>query len=139
MEHPQGGNSQKKVQQTHKGLKLFGHSFVVGLAADGVTEVVEGTYGTVVTGLDKAIPHVNPKLTEAQVRAHTHATMFSSCMGISTFSRGHGASLLMHACKHCTLFLLACMCADHKPYHAGARRGHAGPQTLNPCVHVCRP
>ena len=69
VEHPEGGNSQKKVQQTHKGLQLFGHSFVVGLASDGVTEAVEGTYGTVVTGLDEAVPDVNPKLTETQVRS----------------------------------------------------------------------
>ena len=65
VDHPLGANSQKKVQQTHKGLQLFGHSFVVGLDSDGQTEAVEGTYGTVVTGL---VPDVNPKLTEAQVR-----------------------------------------------------------------------
>ena len=82
MEHPQGGNSQKKVQQTHKGLKLFGHSFVVGLAADGVTEVVEGTYGTVVTGLDKAIPHVNPKLTEAEVSLLIYCSLTMPVCGI---------------------------------------------------------
>ena len=68
VEHPGGGNSQKKVQQTHKGLPLFGHSFVVGLASDGVTETRDGTYGTVVTGLDKAVPDISPKLTQTQVR-----------------------------------------------------------------------
>ena len=78
VEHPEGGNSQKKVQQTHKGLQLFGHSFVVGLASDGVTEVVAGTYGTVVTGLDEAVPDVNPKLTEAEVSLLISCSLTSS-------------------------------------------------------------
>ena len=40
---------QKKVQQTHLGLPVFGHSFVLGIASDGVTEIAEGSYGTVVS------------------------------------------------------------------------------------------
>ena len=67
VQHPtRPGALQRKVLQTHHGLSIFGHSFVLGLAADGVTEQPEGTYGTVLTGMEAALPDITPTILATQ-------------------------------------------------------------------------